>query len=66
MPTVQSGMTVSPPLLSDPPDEPRAKEALNNSMLIRVASAITGNLRYLPKTVIEKTSIEEFLRNWFK
>jgi hypothetical protein len=63
MPTVQSGITVTPPLLFDSPDEPRAREVASDSMQIRNIRAMTGNLRCLPKTFIKKTSVEEFLRN---
>jgi hypothetical protein len=66
MPTVQSGMTVTPPLLFDSPDEPRARDVANSSMPIRITSPMTGNLRYLPKTFMQKTSVEEFLCNWLK
>jgi hypothetical protein len=56
-----SGITVIPPP-PDSSDAPKAKEA-ESSTNTRVVKRTAEHFRYKPKIPIEKTSVEEFLRN---
>jgi hypothetical protein len=55
MPTLQSGITVTPPPPFDPSDEPKAKEAVKPT-IARIKKKTAGHFRYRAKPLIGHTS----------